>query len=930
MRRAFFIFFGLVLGMSMIPLISSADIHAGLEESHEESVYLRVNNEHLPQIEALGLHPLYEDDYGSYRWFELSPNDYRRLLESAIPYFRFEKAEEIVVGGYALDAGDIAVALEPDDATGGGWSEGFRLVKLAGPTKGQWLQLLEDAGMQILQYYPHFTYLTWASADSIQSILDLAFVKGVYPLPVEYKSSPEIKKRTGSISNIDIMFFNNGDIRRTLQTIESFGGTVVQYYPSQPDKAFYNAIVELDAVAVTDIARLNTVLWLGYSSPLPVLDDEMSDQIVAGNYLGGIPFPGYQDHLSSLGYDGSGVIWSIIDTGVDYAHPDLESQIVGGYAYPTAPAGGGPGDDCAQGGHGTHVAGIVGADASAGYMDSGGFLYGLGVAPGVGLFAQNSLCGLLWPPTGGWQEHTKQAVLGGAVGGNNSWTTGEEIPHGYQASERSHDFMVRDGNFNTATTAEPFIEVFSAGNSGPDSQTLTAPKEAKNLIVVASSNNYRAGSIDAISNFSSRGPALDGRWIPTISAPGNEIASTRRLAGATQCTATIAGTNGNYSLCSGTSMAAPHASGVVAIATEWWRTFNEGADPSPAMAKALLVNGAVDMGAANIPNAAEGWGRINATNIISPAVLSSYRDQIDVFSTSGEQFQITMGVADPAYPLKVTLAWSDAPGAVGANPALVNDLNLTVENGGSTYLGNVFSGGWSTTGGDADAINNLENVYIASPSGTVVITIDAFNIAGDGIPYNGDFTDQDFALVCSNCALSPDFSLTTTPEAASICAPSPAQYEITADSIFGFSGPVTLTIQGNPFGTAADFSVNPVYPPGNSTLTITNTASASPGSYKMDIIATGSSGVHTNTLSLHLYKTPPTTPDLLSPADEALDISLVPTFSWIPSSPSDSEFMIEVASDPAFSSVVFSQSVEETTTILESPLESLNTYFWRV
>ena len=48
-------------------------------------------------------------------------------------------------------------------------------------------------------------------------------------------------------------------------------------------------------------------------------------------------------------------------------------------------------------------------------------------------------------------------MLGGAIGGNNSWTTGEGTAHGYQASERTHDIMVRDGNFDTAAVAEPFI-----------------------------------------------------------------------------------------------------------------------------------------------------------------------------------------------------------------------------------------------------------------------------------------------------------------------------------------------------------------------------------------------------------------------------------------------------------------------------------------
>ena len=108
--------------------------------------------------------------------------------------------------------------------------------------------------------------------------------------------------------------------------------------------------------------------------------------------------------------------------------------------------------------------------------------------------------------------------------------------------------------------------------------------------------------------------------------------------------------------------------------------------------------------------------------------------------------------ADIAQPMRITLAWSDAPGAAGANPALVNDLDLSVSQGAATYLGNVFSGGWSTTGGAADELNNLENVYIQSPgSEAVTILVSATAIAGDGVPLSGDATDQDFALVCTNC-----------------------------------------------------------------------------------------------------------------------------------------------------------------------------------
>jgi hypothetical protein len=66
-------------------------------------------------------------------------------------------------------------------------------------------------------------------------------------------------------------------------------------------------------------------------------------------------------------------------------------------------------------------------------------------------------------------------------------------------------------------------------------------------------------------------------------------------------------------------------------------------------------------------------------------------------------------------PLKVTLAWSDPASSTSASKNLVNDLVVTAPDG-TQYLGNVFGGGWSHSGGSADRVNNLENVYVQSPA----------------------------------------------------------------------------------------------------------------------------------------------------------------------------------------------------------------------
>ena len=62
-------------------------------------------------------------------------------------------------------------------------------------------------------------------------------------------------------------------------------------------------------------------------------------------------------------------------------------------------------------------------------------------------------------------------------------------------------------------------------------------------------------------------------------------------------------------------MAAPQVTGAIGLVTEWWRGLRGGANPSPAMTKALLVNGAVDVGTPDVPNRNEGWGRVDLSRV---------------------------------------------------------------------------------------------------------------------------------------------------------------------------------------------------------------------------------------------------------------------------------------------------------------------------
>ena len=85
---------------------------------------------------------------------------------------------------------------------------------------------------------------------------------------------------------------------------------------------------------------------------------------------------------------------------------------------------------------------------------------------------------------------------------------------------------------------------------------------------------------------------------------------------------------------------------------------------------------------------------------------------------------------DRAGPLKVALTWTDPAASAGANPALVNDLDLTVTApDGTVYAGNAMQSGQSVPGGSADHKNVEELVYVPSAAqGTWVVTVKGNNV----------------------------------------------------------------------------------------------------------------------------------------------------------------------------------------------------------
>ncbi len=144
----------------------------------------------------------------------------------------------------------------------------------------------------------------------------------------------------------------------------------------------------------------------------------------------------------------------------------------------------------------------------------------------------------------------------------------------------------------------------------------------------------------------------------------------------------------------------------------------------------------------------------------------------------------------------------------------------------------------------------------------------------------------------------------------------------------GYTGQVTLSALGLPAGATPTFDPNPIDIPGDSLLTVTTTGVPA-GVYDFSLL--GDDGVLTDTLSMALQvaDAPPAIPDLLTPADGATNQLTQPTFTWSAAEQGHS-YTIDIATDPAFSNIVLSATLEATTYSATEPLEPSTTYYWRV
>lgn len=234
-------------------------------------------------------------------------------------------------------------------------------------------------------------------------------------------------------------------------------------------------------------------------------------------------------------YTGVGVKVGVIDTGIDVNHADL--KVAGGVC--TVELNCSPGtsyDD--NNGHGTHVAGIIAALKNN---------YGtIGVAPNVKLYAIKTMNGNGGGRTTDIAKGVEWAIINKMDIINMSITAD------------NNDFALK--TIIEKAYAEKILIVAAAGNEGVSQQkdSVKFPARYPEVIAVSATDKSNLKLVE-----SSEGPTVE------ISAPGFEIVSTYPSS-----LDVSDGTKNGFTTQSGTSMAAPHVTGVLALYRERFPTIS--------------------------------------------------------------------------------------------------------------------------------------------------------------------------------------------------------------------------------------------------------------------------------------------------------------------------------------------------------------------
>jgi hypothetical protein len=692
------------------------------------------------------------------------------------------------------------------------------IVQFVGPAGEGWYEAVEAAGFHLVShgYVPENGWLVRGQADAADRVSRLPFVQAVVPYAPYYRIAPSLASLTGA-REVRVMLFDDADVSTTMAKLASFGAVEL----GRIDDADVKLVrVRLDLASLTKVARLDTVQWVELVRPLQLFNDHAADT------MGQRPVWTGTADAPGTPFTGAGEIVAVADTGIDTGdpttiHKDFRDHLQDLQAWGRPGPGGDihTGDPSDEDGHGTHTSGSVVADGTAwSTLNLAGCTLSCdatkapkGMAPDAKLVMQSisgpdgSLTGVPEDPGVLYQA----AYDAGARVHSDSY--GSDAAGVYDTQAFLLDRWM--------ATHPDMLFAFAAGNAGTDADangiidfgSIGSPATAKDLLAVGASEDQRGASFasgdagealtgipsgqplystyavfyvppagppienDVMSNnregmvaFSSRGPTVDGRIKPEITAIGTHVLSTRssmipdadieqhywsRASNGTSSGNTFvsdypASADPYYAFDGGTSMATPLTAGSATTVRQYLRTARKIVSPSSGLMRAAMTIGAHELAGqydplhpdvTARPDNNEGWGRVDVKGTIDPAgpTKSAFYDD-PVGLRIGGKARYTFQVTNTTVPLRVQLGWTDVAGNVTVAKSLVNDLDLVVTApNGTVFRGNMFgpraSGETPSTpnpvnGNHVDTLEGVDVPASAVQAGTWTVDVVGFNV----------------------------------------------------------------------------------------------------------------------------------------------------------------------------------------------------------
>ncbi len=624
-----------------------------------------------------------------------------------------DEARVVRLGIYEFDTrhGDVEIAGALSASRGEVW-----VVQLAAPIDEGVKGGLRSIGVDLYDYVPNNAFICRVPRGREEQVMGSGGVVWMGRYHPAYKISTELLGAAGRVEVSVLGFPWTGGP----ELVAALGALGMEVEDCAVDRLNVTVRGVVEARRIAEMAGLGGIYYVE-EWMRPVLQNHQAQWVMQTK-----TYPNRR--LWDVGLKGQGQVLSTSDSGILTTHdmfrdPGVPITDWGDYpthrkiiAYIQGNANATFGDGPSPYWHGTYTGGSACGDDS----------YAGGTQPydGMALLCKNYFVDL-GDSTGGFYGPVSMWwMFNQGYFGNNggrafihsmSWISGTD--GAYTGSDRASDnWMWEHGD------GALFV---SAGN---DAAVRTgSPGNAKSIVTVAACKNGYGSSLYC--TWCSHGPTQDGRIKPDILAPGEFVWSSEGPGNAT------------YHAGGGTSISCPIVASTAVQARQyftdgWYPTGTpvpgNAVHPSAALLKAIMLNGGdEEFPGYFVPSYYIGWGRTCLDSVLYLAGdtrgLRVVDDTVGVQAGHARSYQYDIQAGDK---LEATLAWTDYRASVGANPAIVNDLDLEVQApGGLIYKGNVYSGGQSQTGGSYDRLNTVESVHLyGAPAGTYTVRVSAYDV----------------------------------------------------------------------------------------------------------------------------------------------------------------------------------------------------------